>query len=106
VSKSLSLAVVVFGLAVVAGGVIGWTKGSNASLFTAVPMGLLVVGSGVAMLRGLPRATLVALLACAAVAVVMLQRLLETGKVMPAVPVAVAGAVLAFLLLRANRPAA
>lgn len=98
--KSLPVAVVVFGLVVVAGGVIGWTKGSIASLVTAVPLGLLVLGSGVGMLRGRPRATLVALLGCAVVTVVMLERLIETRKVMPAVPVAVAGLVLTFVLLR------
>ena len=101
--RPLPACVVVFGALVLAGGVIGFTKGSVASLLTAGPLGLATIAFGVLMARGVPWARRAAVLSSAAVAVVMLERLVETGKAMPAVPVAGVGLVLAFVLFRGMR---
>jgi uncharacterized membrane protein (UPF0136 family) len=105
VDKRLAWMVVGFGLLVIAGGVIGYTKGSTASLITAGPMGLLVTGFGLLALRGAPWARRAACYACAAVAAVMLSRLIQTGKVIPSAPVAALGLALAAALFRSDRKA-
>lgn len=101
--KRLAWMVVGFGLLVIAGGVIGYTKGSTASLITAGPMGLVVTGSGVLALRGTPWARRAACYACATVAAVMLSRLIQTGKLIPGAPVAALGFALAAVLFRSDR---
>ena len=104
--KRLAWMVVGFGLLVIAGGVIGYTKGSTASLITAGPMGLVVTGFGVLALRGAPWARRAACVACAAVAGLMLSRLIQTGKLIPGAPVAALGLSLAVVLFRNGRKAA
>ncbi len=104
--KRLSWMVVLFGVLVVAGGVIGYTKGSTESLLTAGPMGLLIVGCGAMALRGAHWARRVACIACAAVAALMLSRIIQTGKLLPGAPVVALGVSLAAVLFRKNRPAA
>lgn len=98
--KRLSVLVVLYGVLVIAGGIIGFTKGSVLSLATAGPLGVLTVVFGVFLLRGARWAARAAFFSCAAVAAVMIERLVATGKIVPAVPVAALGLGLAFLLLR------
>ena len=104
--KRLSFLVVLFGLLVIAGGVIGYSKGSTASLWTAGPMGALILVFGVLTLRAVPWARRAACVACAAVAAVMLSRVIHTGHLLPGVPVAALGLSLAAVLFRSERPAA
>lgn len=104
--RPLPACVIVFGALVVAGGVIGYAKGSVASLVTAVPLGLATSVFGALMARGTRWARGAACFSCTAVAGVMIQRLVETGKAMPAIPVAAIGLLLAFVLLREMRPRA
>lgn len=98
--RRLAWMVVAFGLLVIAGGVIGYSKGSVLSLATAGPLGLLTVAFGVFQLRGARWAARAAFFSCAAVAAVMIERLVSSGKLVPALPVAVLGLGLAFMLLR------
>ena len=99
--KRLSWIVVGYGVLVIAGGIIGYAKaGSVLSLATAVPLGLLTVVFGALQLRGVRWAHRAAFFSCAAVAAVMIERLVSSGKIVPAVPVATLGLALAFLLLR------
>jgi uncharacterized membrane protein (UPF0136 family) len=99
--KRLSWMVVAYGLLVIAGGIIGYASaGSRASLWTAVPLGTATTVFGVFLLRGARWALRAGFFSCAAVAAVMIERLVSSGKIMPAVPVAALGLGLAFLLLR------
>lgn len=104
--KRLAWMVVLFGALVVAGGVIGYAKGSTTSLLTAGPLGLLIIAFGGLGLRGVAWARRAAGMACATVAAVMLSRLIQTGNLMPGAPVAALGISLAAVLFRKDRPAA
>lgn len=98
--KRLSWMVVGYGILVVIGGVIGFAKGSLASLLTAVPLGVATAVFGGFQLKGSRWALRAAFFTCAATAALMIQRLVETGKIVPAVPVATLGLALAFVLLK------
>lgn len=101
--RRLAALVVAFGVLVVAGGTLGAIKGSVASIAVAGPIGLGLLGSGVAMLRGLAKARVVAMGLCLATALVMGGRAAMTGKAMPGVPVGILGLALGAVLASASR---
>ena len=95
----LSIAVIVYGIAVAAGGVMGKTEGhSNASLITGGVSGLIIIVAGI-LSRQHPRsgyglAALMALL----LAAFFTYKLITTHKMMPPVPV-ISMSVLMLILL-------
>lgn len=101
--RRLAAFVVAFGVLVVAGGTLGAIKGSVASIAVAGPIGLGLLGSGVAMLQGRAKARVVAMALCLATAVVMGARAVMTGKAMPGVPVGILGLALGAVLASARR---
>jgi uncharacterized membrane protein (UPF0136 family) len=101
----MPLLVVLFGLAVVGGGVVGFVSaGSWVSLVAGGALGLGLVASGWALRRGGAGARTAAALLALAVAGVMAERYVRTEKAMPAIPVGGAGLVLAIALALARPP--
>ena len=99
--KRLSWMVLAYGVLVVIGGLIGYlAKGSLLSILTAGPLGLATAAFGSLQLRGARWAVRAAFFSCAAIAAVMIERYMSSGKLLPAVPVATLGLALAFVLLK------
>ncbi|MBL9087173.1 MAG: TMEM14 family protein [Planctomycetia bacterium] len=95
--------VLVFGVLVLAGGVIGFLKGSAASLAAGGSIGLGLVACGAAMWAGRRAAILPAIALCFVTAIAMAQRLHATGKLVPNLPVGVLAIALGYVLLAERR---
>ena len=101
--RRFSSMVLVFGALVLAGGVIGWSKGSAASLAAGGSIGLGLIACGAAMWAGRRAAILPAIALCFVTAVAMAQRLHATGKLVPNLPVGVLAVAVGFVLLAERR---
>jgi len=103
--KRLFWMVMLFGVLVLAGGLIGWSKGSAASAITASPLAGLMWAFALLSRRGVAWARRATCIACATVGAVMLSRTIQTGHLLPGIPVAALGLALAAVLFRNDRPA-
>lgn len=101
--RRLSVLVLVFGVLVLAGGVIGGLKGSVASAGAGGAIGLGLVGCGAAMLAGRRAAILPSIALCFVTALAMAQRVHATGKLVPGLPVGVLAIALTYVLLAERR---
>ncbi|MFO0933787.1 MAG: TMEM14 family protein [Planctomycetota bacterium] len=101
--RRLSAMVLVFGVLVLAGGVIGGLKGSVASAGSGGAIGLGLVGCGAAMWAGRRAAILPAIALCFVTALAMAQRVTVTGKLVPGLPVGVLAVALTYVLLAERR---
>jgi len=100
--RRVSWMVLVFGVLVLAGGVIGSLKGSVASAVAGGAIGLGLVGCGAAMLAG-RRAALPAIALSFVTALAMAQRVYATGKLVPGLPVGVLAVAVTYVLLAERR---
>ena len=103
--KRLFWMVIAFGVLVLAGGAIGYSAGSTASMVTAGPLAGLMWGFALLTNRGVPWARRATCITCATVAAIMLSRTIQTGHLLPGIPVAALGLALAAVLFRKDRPA-
>ena len=85
--RRLAWMVTLFGALVVAGGIMGFAKGSVASLASAGPLGLGLLACGIAGARGMRAALGAAIALTFLTAAVMAVRLAQTGKLLPSLPV-------------------
>ena len=98
-SRAVPFFVLLFGVLVAGGGVVGWlVKGSVASLVSGGAIGVLLVASGVGMLRRSAFSAKAAQWLVLATVAVMAERLIRTGGIVPAVPVIAAGLGLSYVL--------
>jgi uncharacterized membrane protein (UPF0136 family) len=87
--RRLSWMVVAFGALVVLGGVIGFWKGSAASLASGGSLGLTLAAAGILMVRGVRAAVGAAIALTFVTALLMAWRLHTTGRLVPSLPVGV-----------------
>jgi len=85
--RRLAWMLALFGVLVVAGGILGFAKGSVASLASAGPLGLGILACGLLAVRGARAVSGAAIALTFLTAAVMAVRLTQTGKLVPGLPV-------------------